>query len=105
MVLRAQEKALAVPPRFLKELQRASQQRDRGQRLYKLDLYRAKLTDAHVRATEAEKGIHMVLSKLSLTNREEELGPESVGHTGSKRTIRFPNLLSDIVSRLRRVSL
>ncbi|CAM9693684.1 unnamed protein product [Hapterophycus canaliculatus] len=40
----------AVPPKLMRELQRGSQQQDGGRRLYKLDLRRIYLTDAHVEA-------------------------------------------------------
>lgn len=91
MVLKIQEKGLDVPSRLLKELQRASQLRDVGQRLYKLDLHRAKLTDAHVRATSPGRGIQMIASEPSLAHWIEELGPENyqlfvVNYSRSKST-------------------
>lgn len=49
---KTQERGVAVPQKLLRELQRGSEQRDGGKRLYKLDIRRAHLTDAHVSRTK-----------------------------------------------------
>ncbi|CAB1096352.1 unnamed protein product [Ectocarpus sp. CCAP 1310/34] len=46
-VSKTQERGVPVPSKLLRELQRGSEQRDGGKRLYKLDLRRTQLTDAH----------------------------------------------------------
>ena len=45
---KTQDRGVSVPMKLLRELERASEQRDGGQRLYKLNLRRSHLTDAHV---------------------------------------------------------
>lgn len=48
MTEKIKEKGDVVPTRLQRELERASEQRDGGQRLYKLDLRKSHLTDDHV---------------------------------------------------------
>lgn len=49
VVSKTQERGVTVPGKLMRELQRGSEQPDGGKRLYKLDIRRAHLTDAHVR--------------------------------------------------------
>ena len=45
---KTEDRGVSVPTKLLRDLERAAEQRDGGQRLYKLNLRKSHLTDAHV---------------------------------------------------------
>ncbi|CBN79052.1 Hypothetical leucine rich repeat protein [Ectocarpus siliculosus] len=70
VVSKIQERGVPVPSKLLRELQRGSEQRDGGKRLYKLDLRRTHLTDAHVEALAQALQELPVVRKLDLRGNE-----------------------------------
>ncbi|CAM9398805.1 unnamed protein product [Ectocarpus sp. 13 AM-2016] len=70
VVSKTQERGVPVPSKLLRELQRGSEQRDGGKRLYKLDLRRTQLTDAHVEALAQALQELPVVRKLDLRGNE-----------------------------------
>ncbi|CAM9882083.1 unnamed protein product [Ectocarpus sp. 4 AP-2014] len=70
VVSKTQERGVPVPSKLLRELQRGSEQLDGGKRLYKLDLRRTQLTDAHVEALAQALQELPVVRKLDLRGNE-----------------------------------
>jgi formate dehydrogenase maturation protein FdhE len=62
----AQERSISLPAKLQKELLKACQQKDGQRRLYKLDLRKAGLTDAHVELLSAALKELPVVRKLDL---------------------------------------
>src|SRR5690242_6899908 len=62
----AQERSISLPAKLQKELLKACQQKDGQRRLYKIDLRKAGLTDAHVELLSAALKELPVVRKLDL---------------------------------------
>ncbi|CAM9912668.1 unnamed protein product, partial [Scytosiphon promiscuus] len=71
VVSKTRARGVAVPTKLMRELQRGSEQQDGGRRLYKLDLRRIHLTDAHVEALAEALQELPVVRKLDFRGNDD----------------------------------